>query len=292
MGSAAVVQASLLIVVFYWKDIVSDQGVGITYLVFLVLLCSGIYAHLRSKHYKPFKQWQLYVFPASTVLCLNPGLMFLGTVAAIVTLANLPVAAETAAPGKQDSGANVLLVIGGIAGLVVGFVATAKTMEGSGDSMGGAIPFFLLVGITFLIGIAGGWVAAAALRYRLRERSGLWVVLASIVVLLLCGVWYGVWSDLDRGMGRIRSGVAALDLRNCRSNMDTYYLDHDQYPAVLDEANCVQSKEVVMIAKKLEKKEYVIISYHTRGTREYMVRSGSAPVFSRGKDSTEEWVQM
>jgi len=168
---------------------------------------------------------------------------------------------------KDDrvGGTFVLIIIGGIAGLVAGFIIAAQTMKGAGDSPSGAVPFFMLVGITFMAGLAAGWVAKAALHYRLRKCSGAWVVLASIVLVLLCGAGYSFWSDLDKGVGKIRSRVAGYDLRNCRPHLEAYFEDHRRYPSALEEAQCVASKDVVITAVKLSKDEYVLTSYHKNG---------------------------
>lgn len=291
MGSVAGIQTATFLAPFATSYADYVYRLSLFYWLSFPSLCGGIYAHLRSKNHQPFKQWQFYVFPAIAVLAPIPA--FIATYAAMWQLTRVPLL-EAVAVEKDDRvrGTFVLIIIGGIAGLVAGFIIAARTMKDAGDSLSGAVPFFMLVGITFLAGLAAGWVAKAALHYKLRQGSAAWVVVASIVLVLLCGAGYSFLSDLDKGVGRIRSRVAGNDLRNCRMHLDAYFDDHRRYPSALEEAQCEQSKEVVITAVKLTKDEYVLTSYHKKGSLEYMMRSDAMSILCRERGSREEWRAM
>jgi len=284
MGAAAVMQVAPDMM----PDIETLTQSAIRWLS-LIPLCSGIYAQLRSKQYEPFRQWQLYAYPVAAAGALPAA--YVVTLIAMWRLSWLRKKGEPVQVREENDGkTDWYIVLGGVAGLVSGVFAAGSVMEGSGDSPGGAVPFFCLIFATSLVGAASGKVAKEAQAFKAGKGSGTRMVLPLIVLVLLCGFWYTVWSGADEGTRRIRSIAAWADLRNCRTNLEAYFDEHKYYPPAFEEAQCKESKDVVLSAITMTKHEYTVVAYHKKGSLEYMVRSGSGDLLFRKKNSPEEWV--
>ncbi len=135
MGVAAAVQAA-----HYYAFDLASPILSFLSLISLLPLCGGIYAHLRSKQYQPFKQWQLYVYPAAAALV--PSMAIVITLAVMWRLSWLGKKGEPAPVRDIEKGHTDWQVIaGGAAGLVFGVITAGKALEGTGDSPSGGGPF-------------------------------------------------------------------------------------------------------------------------------------------------------
>ncbi len=182
-------------------------------------------------------------------------------------------------------------IVGVVVGLAGGIAIAAKTMEGIGDAPSGGGALFCLSLATSLVGGAAGKLASEAWAFKARRGSILRLALALVFLPLLCGFWFTVWSGTKEGADRIRSMPAESDLRNCRLALEDYLADHQRYPPSLEDAHCMRSTGVVMIAEKLTVDEYVLVAYHRKGDREFMIRSTAPQMFMRKTGSGEEWME-
>jgi len=102
------------------------------------------------------------------------------------------------------------------------------------------------------------------------------------------------WMQPTPSSHRLRGydASAQADLRNCRIKVEAYFADHQRYPATLNEAEFIPSKDVEIAWSLTKKDEYTVMAHHVKGSSEYMTRSNSTAFFYRRLGAGGEWVAM
>ncbi len=285
--SAAALQACYLYVLFIvnWdgESLAANENTRIALsLGAALLLGCAIFFHFRSKNIAPFRQWQVYVFPVLAYFISVLGL-------AITPLAMKYLQEQETIDGQvreHIKALNFLPWTGGTLGLVGGLIADASAMAGAGDAAIGPPPCAIM-------GCLAGGVAGIALK-ELRavivlKTNKIPFFLALLGSILLSGLLYGAWSGEVHTAQKLRSGAAAAALKNCRTMVEAYYADHQQYPLVFADAKCDQSADIVFSPEKMTKTEYVLVCYRRDTNIEYMAQSDTSNIFVREKDSGKKW---
>lgn len=156
----------------------------------LLLFVAGIHIHLRAKGYRPFIQWQLYIFPFLAAVSQKAAI--LATLAVLWHLSGLRTVSETAVQRgvKGESGAPAFS--GAIAGMIVGIMLIHQPPGSRLDDSPGRLTALGIHGL--LSAFIGGVIVWSADRIPREIRAGRpWKKIgaaAGAVVAILAVLWY------------------------------------------------------------------------------------------------------
>lgn len=202
-----------------------------------------------------------------------------------------PENAADPAPGGC-SGDAIAFVPGAIAGGLAGLWLLQDTTKVTGDipSIGMGLTIFV-----FVAALTGGAAAVAvrAVRQAATGKGSKIKAAIALAVLALLGVQcVSVYIQVQQVKAKVLNEMAENILRDCTVRLEAFFPDHTRYPATLAEAGCRQEEGVVLTAVKMTKDAFIIMSYHTQSPIENMVRSDKPGLFTRERDSGQEWKQQ
>jgi type IV pilus assembly protein PilA len=89
------------------------------------------------------------------------------------------------------------------------------------------------------------------------------------------------------------NATAITELRNAKTSVDNYYVEHRVYPDTLEQANYKKPEKVDVHFSELQADKYTIVSLHQNGDKEYAARSDSSSLLYRSKkDEAGEFVPI
>jgi type II secretory pathway pseudopilin PulG len=89
------------------------------------------------------------------------------------------------------------------------------------------------------------------------------------------------------------NATANAELRNVKTSMESYYIDHQLYPESLEQAGyTVMAKDVEVEIIKLEDGRYAVHSYHNKGDREYLTFTVGQEVYSKPKSAPNDAYEL
>jgi hypothetical protein len=264
---------------------------------FALFLCSGIYTHLRSKQYQPFKQWQLYFF---TVLVFEaflvyeaPILAFITTLAAVWYFAFLPLAGSDLLEADEDRERVIATVIGGVNGLLAGWsVDRGLDLEKFGDRFLAGCGLLSVNGVAGVLGaMSGHWVVGIPLAVK---RGKPWkvetAIIASGLVLLSAFSLALLQGDVELS-SRIRNDQAAFELKNMTTCIENYFSDNRRYPDSLEDLNLAEAQSKIRFEYSTVPGKtggYTLRAYHEKGSKVFMRRSGDTAMLFRDKKEMDD----
>lgn len=87
--------------------------------------------------------------------------------------------------------------------------------------------------------------------------------------------------------------AAQSDLKNIKTGLESYYADHGYYPTSISDATYTPSKDVEVVAERLDPKGYIIVTGHKSGTKWYMANSDETKIYYAPKgDEKAEYLPM
>ncbi len=85
------------------------------------------------------------------------------------------------------------------------------------------------------------------------------------------------------------NGAAAADIRNAKTNCESYFASNQFYPDSLEQAGFKPAQDVAVSYERApDRKSYLITSQHKKGDRVFAVNSEKPEIFFRLKSETDD----
>jgi type IV pilus assembly protein PilA len=89
------------------------------------------------------------------------------------------------------------------------------------------------------------------------------------------------------------NATAITELRNAKTSVDNYYVEHRVYPDTLEQVNYKKPEKVDVHFSELQADKYTIVSAHQNGDKEYAAKSDSSSLLYRSRrDQAGEFVPI
>lgn len=90
---------------------------------------------------------------------------------------------------------------------------------------------------------------------------------------------------------KARNAAASSDLKNCKTQAESYFSDHNGYPTEPGQLQCQVSKGVALYYFSFGPEEYQLVSFHDQGQKAFLLNSGDAGIAENPKKEIENEIK-